>query len=260
MNGAPVLPDGSLHQGGQLLHNLLLFGRMCRALGMAATPNRNDRSGPRPGSHRPWSAPGCVPRHARAHRLAPARPRALRQGLRSLLAAPLRRLDADGHAAGRRGRPQAHEVFAAGWRERGGLAEFEQRCARSEDDGHRANLERAGATALQGLLGDELRRARAGKARVGAAAALARLPSHAPAATRPGQPHRPAPRRCATTCAMAANSSRCPRARQGSSRGRWCSSATSAAAWSVTRASSCTSCTLLPPACNRWSPLSSACA
>ncbi len=40
MNGAPVLPDGSLHQGGQLLHNLLLFGRMCRALGMAATPNR----------------------------------------------------------------------------------------------------------------------------------------------------------------------------------------------------------------------------
>ena len=40
MNAAPVLPDGSLHQGGQLLHNLLLFGRMCRALGMAATPNR----------------------------------------------------------------------------------------------------------------------------------------------------------------------------------------------------------------------------
>ena len=40
MKVAPVLPDGSLHQGGQLLHNLLLFGRMCRALGMAATPNR----------------------------------------------------------------------------------------------------------------------------------------------------------------------------------------------------------------------------
>lgn len=40
MNAAPLLPDGSLHQGGRLLHNLLLFGRMCRALGMAATPNR----------------------------------------------------------------------------------------------------------------------------------------------------------------------------------------------------------------------------
>ena len=40
MTLAPVLPDGTFHQGGQLLHNLLLFGRMCRALGMAATPNR----------------------------------------------------------------------------------------------------------------------------------------------------------------------------------------------------------------------------
>lgn len=40
MNAMPVLPDGSLHQGGRLLHNLLLFGRMCRALGMAVTPNR----------------------------------------------------------------------------------------------------------------------------------------------------------------------------------------------------------------------------
>ncbi len=40
MSLAPVLPDGTFHQGGQLLPNLLLFGRMCRALGMAATPNR----------------------------------------------------------------------------------------------------------------------------------------------------------------------------------------------------------------------------
>ena len=40
MSVAPVLPDGSLHQGGHLLHNLLLFGRICRALGMAVTPDR----------------------------------------------------------------------------------------------------------------------------------------------------------------------------------------------------------------------------
>jgi uncharacterized protein with von Willebrand factor type A (vWA) domain len=36
----PVLPDGTLHQGGKLLHNLLLFGRLCKALGMDVSPNR----------------------------------------------------------------------------------------------------------------------------------------------------------------------------------------------------------------------------
>lgn len=33
-------PEGSPYEGGQLLHNLLLFGRLCRALGMKVTPNR----------------------------------------------------------------------------------------------------------------------------------------------------------------------------------------------------------------------------
>lgn len=35
-----VLPDGTLHQGGKLLHNLLLFGRVCKTLGMDVTPYR----------------------------------------------------------------------------------------------------------------------------------------------------------------------------------------------------------------------------
>jgi uncharacterized protein len=39
-NDLPILPDGTVHQGGQLLHNLLLFGRVCKALGMDVTPNR----------------------------------------------------------------------------------------------------------------------------------------------------------------------------------------------------------------------------
>ncbi len=39
-NGGPViLPDGNIHEGGELLHNLLLFGRVCKALGMDVTPN-----------------------------------------------------------------------------------------------------------------------------------------------------------------------------------------------------------------------------
>jgi uncharacterized protein len=33
------LPDGTRHEGGQLLHNLLLFGRVCKVLGMDITPN-----------------------------------------------------------------------------------------------------------------------------------------------------------------------------------------------------------------------------
>lgn len=33
-------PDGNPYKGGNLLHNLLLFGRVCRALGMNITPNR----------------------------------------------------------------------------------------------------------------------------------------------------------------------------------------------------------------------------
>jgi uncharacterized protein len=32
-------PDGSPYTGGRLLHNLLLFGRLCRELGMDVTPN-----------------------------------------------------------------------------------------------------------------------------------------------------------------------------------------------------------------------------
>jgi uncharacterized protein len=32
-------PNGSPYEGGRLLHNLLLFGRLCRALGMDVTPN-----------------------------------------------------------------------------------------------------------------------------------------------------------------------------------------------------------------------------
>lgn len=32
--------DGTPYSGGKLLHNLLLFGRVCRALGMDVTPNR----------------------------------------------------------------------------------------------------------------------------------------------------------------------------------------------------------------------------
>jgi uncharacterized protein len=32
-------PEGSPYEGGRLLHNLLLFGRLCHALGMAVTPN-----------------------------------------------------------------------------------------------------------------------------------------------------------------------------------------------------------------------------
>lgn len=32
--------DGSPYEGGSLLHNVLLFGRLCRALGMDITPNR----------------------------------------------------------------------------------------------------------------------------------------------------------------------------------------------------------------------------
>jgi uncharacterized protein with von Willebrand factor type A (vWA) domain len=33
-------PEGSPYEGGRLLHNLLLFGRVCKALGMDVTPNR----------------------------------------------------------------------------------------------------------------------------------------------------------------------------------------------------------------------------
>lgn len=33
-------PDGRPYVGGQLLHNLLLFGRLCKELGMDVTPNR----------------------------------------------------------------------------------------------------------------------------------------------------------------------------------------------------------------------------
>ncbi|NJO07232.1 MAG: hypothetical protein HC876_17920 [Chloroflexaceae bacterium] len=32
-------PEGSPYEGGRLLENLLLFGRVCRALGMTVTPN-----------------------------------------------------------------------------------------------------------------------------------------------------------------------------------------------------------------------------
>ncbi len=31
--------DGSPYEGGRLLHNLLLFGRLCHALGIDITPN-----------------------------------------------------------------------------------------------------------------------------------------------------------------------------------------------------------------------------
>jgi hypothetical protein len=34
-----ILPDGTIHEGGHLLHNLLLFGRVCKLLGMDVTPN-----------------------------------------------------------------------------------------------------------------------------------------------------------------------------------------------------------------------------
>jgi uncharacterized protein with von Willebrand factor type A (vWA) domain len=34
------MPDGSPYEGGKLLHNLLLFGRLCKALGMEVNPNR----------------------------------------------------------------------------------------------------------------------------------------------------------------------------------------------------------------------------
>lgn len=33
-------PEGTPYEGGKLLHNLLLFGRLCKALGMDVTPNR----------------------------------------------------------------------------------------------------------------------------------------------------------------------------------------------------------------------------
>ena len=32
-------PDGSPYEGGKLLHNLLLFGRLCKMLGINVTPN-----------------------------------------------------------------------------------------------------------------------------------------------------------------------------------------------------------------------------
>lgn len=38
--GGYLGPDGTPYRGGKLLHNLLLFGRVCRALGMEVTPNR----------------------------------------------------------------------------------------------------------------------------------------------------------------------------------------------------------------------------
>lgn len=38
--GVYLGPEGTPYEGGQLLHNLLLFGRLCRALGMKVTPNR----------------------------------------------------------------------------------------------------------------------------------------------------------------------------------------------------------------------------
>ena len=34
------VPPGTIYKGGNLLHNLLLFGRVCRVLGMDVTPNR----------------------------------------------------------------------------------------------------------------------------------------------------------------------------------------------------------------------------
>jgi hypothetical protein len=38
--GGYLGPEGTPYQGGKLLHNLLLFGRVCKALGMAVSPNR----------------------------------------------------------------------------------------------------------------------------------------------------------------------------------------------------------------------------
>ena len=40
IKGVYLGPEGSPYVGGHLLHNLLLFGRVCRALGMDITPNR----------------------------------------------------------------------------------------------------------------------------------------------------------------------------------------------------------------------------
>src|SRR5215467_498285 len=40
LRGVYLGPDGTPYEGGQLLHNLLLFGRVCKALGMDVTPNR----------------------------------------------------------------------------------------------------------------------------------------------------------------------------------------------------------------------------
>lgn len=38
--GGYLGPDGTPYEGGKLLHNLLLFGRVCKRLGMAVSPNR----------------------------------------------------------------------------------------------------------------------------------------------------------------------------------------------------------------------------
>lgn len=40
MSDHAILPDVTVHRGGQLLYNLLLFGRVCKVLGMDVTPNR----------------------------------------------------------------------------------------------------------------------------------------------------------------------------------------------------------------------------
>ena len=40
IKGVYLGPEGTPYEGGQLLHNLLLFGRVCKALGMDAAPDR----------------------------------------------------------------------------------------------------------------------------------------------------------------------------------------------------------------------------
>lgn len=40
IRGVYLGPEGAPYEGGQLLHNLLLFGRLCKALGIQVTPHR----------------------------------------------------------------------------------------------------------------------------------------------------------------------------------------------------------------------------
>ena len=42
------------YHGGKLTHNLILFGRVCRALGMNVTPNRMDGSRAGAGAYSAW--------------------------------------------------------------------------------------------------------------------------------------------------------------------------------------------------------------